>query len=169
MAALSMETRVQAPFEAYTDVVKPEWIDDNGHMNMGYYLVVFDIASTPFFHFVGLTPDYRRAQDSTTFAAESHILFQREVREGNRLRFQTRLLDFDAKRLHFAQRMYHADEGYLASSMESMSIHVDRAKRRVAPFTAEIQARLAIIKAAHDKLEPWPEVGRKVSVRSRRP
>jgi acyl-CoA thioester hydrolase len=65
--------------------------------------------------------------------------------------------------------MYHADEGYLASSMESMSIHIDRAKRRVAPFTAEIQARLATVKAAHDKLDPWPEVGRKVSVRGGRP
>jgi acyl-CoA thioester hydrolase len=65
--------------------------------------------------------------------------------------------------------MYHADAGYLASSMESMSIHIDRAKRRVTPFTEEIQARLATIKAAHDKIEPWPEVGRKVSVRARRP
>jgi acyl-CoA thioester hydrolase len=164
-----METGVQAPFEAYTDVVKPEWIDDNGHMNMGFYLVVFDMASTPFFHFVGLTQEYRRAQGSTTFAAESHILFRREVREGDRLRFQTRLLDFDGKRLHFAQRMFHADEGYLASSMESMSMHIDRAQRRVAPFAPAIQARLAAVKSAHDTLEPWPEVGRKVAVKGGKP
>jgi acyl-CoA thioester hydrolase len=160
---------VQVPFEAYSDVVRPEWIDDNGHMNMGFYLVVFDMASTPFFHHVGLTPAYRRNQASTTFAAESHILFQREVREGDRLRFQARLIDFDAKRIHFAQRMLHAEEGYLASSMESLSMHIDSGQRRVAPFAAEIQARLAAVKAAHDRLAPWPEVGRKVAVKGGRP
>jgi acyl-CoA thioester hydrolase len=159
---------VQVPFEAYSDVVRPEWIDDNGHMNMGYYLVVFDMASTPFFHHVGLTPAYRSAQGSTTFAAESHILFQREVREGDRLRFQARLIDFDAKRIHFAQRMLHADEGYLAASMESLSMHIDQAKRRVTPFAPEIQARLAAVKAAHHRLAPWPEVGRKVAVKAGR-
>jgi acyl-CoA thioester hydrolase len=91
------------------------------------------------------------------------------VREGDRLRFQTRLLDFDGKRLHFAQRMFHADEGYLASSMESMSMHIDRAQRRVAPFAPAIQARLAAVKSAHDTLEPWPEVGRKVAVKGGKP
>jgi len=160
---------VQAPFEQYRDMVRPEWIDDNGHMNMGYYLVVFDIASTPFFHFIGLSPEHRQSRRITTFAAESHILYQREVKQGDPLRFQARLVNFDTKRVHFAQRMLHGTEGYLASSMESLSMHIDLATRRVGPMAPDVQSRLAEVKAVHDKLPPWPEIGRKVSVRGGRP
>lgn len=160
---------MQALFEAYRDTVRPEWIDDNGHMNMGYYLVVFDMASTPFFDFVGLGPGHRRARSITTFAAESHILFRREVRAGDPIRFQARLIDFDSRKIHFAQRMLHATEGYLAATMESMSLHIDGPTRRVSPMAAEVQARLAEIKAAHHRIPAWAEVGRNVDVRAKAP
>jgi acyl-CoA thioester hydrolase len=159
---------VQSPFDAYRDVVRPEWIDDNRHMNMGYYLVVFDIASTPFFHFMGLTPEHRKRARITTFAAESHIVFLREVRAGDPLRFQSRLIGFDPKRIHFASRMLHGTEDYLAATVESLSLHIDLGTRRVAPMAAEVQVRLAEIKAQHDNLPPWGEIGRNVSLQARR-
>ena len=159
---------MQSPFDAYRDVVRPEWIDDNHHMNMGYYLVVFDIASTPFFHFMGLTPEHRKRARITTFAAESHIVFLREVRAGDPLRFQSRLIGFDNKRIHFASRMLHGTEDYLAATVESLSLHIDLGTRRVAPMAAEVQVRLAEIKAAHDNLPPWGEIGRNVSLQARR-
>ena len=34
-----------APFDEHRDVVRPEWIDDNGHLNTGYYVAESD--STP--------------------------------------------------------------------------------------------------------------------------
>lgn len=160
---------MQAVFEAYRDVVRPEWIDDNGHMNMGYYLVVFDMASTPFFHFIGLTREHRRAHGITTFAAESHILFRQEVREGDPLRFESRLLDFDARKIHFAQRMFHEREGFHAASVESLSLHIDQARRRVAPMHDAVLARLAEVKAADAARAPWPEIGRSLGVSARRP
>ena len=159
---------MQSPFDAYRDVVRPEWIDDNRHMNMGYYLVVFDIASTPFFHFMGLTPEHRKRARITTFAAESHIVFLREVRAGDPLRFQSRLIGFDPKRIHFASRMLHGTEDYLAATVESLSLHIDLGTRRVAPMAPEVQVRLAEVKAQHDNLPPWGEIGRNVSLQARR-
>ncbi len=44
---------IEAPLDRYRDVVRPEWIDHNQHMNMGYYLVVFDYATDEFFRWVG--------------------------------------------------------------------------------------------------------------------
>ena len=41
-----------APLDVYRDVVRPEWIDNNGHMNVGYYLVVFDYATDAFFRWL---------------------------------------------------------------------------------------------------------------------
>jgi len=82
--------------------------------------------------------------------------YLREVKSGDPLRFEARLLDFDAKRIHFYQEMFHATEGYLAASQESLSAHVSMAARRISPFPAELLERLTAIKAAHAALvRPW--------------
>lgn len=146
-------------------MVRPDWIDYNSHMNVGYYHVAFDIAAEDFFQHLGFTPEFRRLHDGTTFALESHLNFLREVKAGDPLRFEARLLDFDAKRLHFYQEMFHAREGYLAASCESLSSFVSQATRRTAPMPAELGERLARVKAAHASLaRPW-QVGHLISVR----
>jgi acyl-CoA thioester hydrolase len=108
-------------------VVRPEWIDYNGHMNVGYYHVAFDVAAEAFFEFLGFTAEFRRSHDATTFALEAHLNFLREVKQGDALRFEARLLDHDAKRIHFYQEMFHAGEGFLAATCESLSAYVSQA------------------------------------------
>lgn len=145
--------------------MKPEWIDYNGHMNVGYYHVAFDLAADVFFEFLGLTPELRRAHGGTTFALEAHLNFLREVRAGDPLRFEARLLDHDAKRIHFYQEMFHATEGYLAASTESLSAYVSQETRRTAPMPAGLQARLADVHRAHATLpRPW-QIGHVISAR----
>ena len=158
---------LSAPLDAYRDVVRPEWIDHNGHMNMGYYLVVFDFATDEFFRWVGLGEAHRQARGITTFCLEAHVTYHREVRSGDPLRFTTLLLGHDAKRIHYIHAMYHSREGYLASTNELMSLHVDLATRRGAPMAPEITARLAAIQAAHDKVERPPQAGRRIGLDAR--
>jgi acyl-CoA thioester hydrolase len=154
-----------APFAAASAVVRPEWIDYNGHMNVGYYHVAFDVAAEAFFEFLGLTPDFRERHGATTFALESHLNFLREVKQGDALRFEARLLDHDAKRIHFYQEMFHASEGFLAASCESLSAHVSVAQRRTAPMPPALLERLSRIKAAHAALaRPW-QIGHVISAR----
>lgn len=156
---------LEAPFKGGEATVLPAYIDYNGHMNVGYYHVVFDIAAEPFFQWLGFTDAYRKANDASTFALESHLHFVREVKEGDRLRFESRLIGVDHKRIHFYSEMYHADEGYLAATSESISAHVDMRLRRTAPMPEALQARLREIAAAHARLErPW-QVGHVISVR----
>ncbi len=154
--SIEIPTNVPAPFADGRDVVRKEWIDYNGHMNVGYYQVVFDLAADVFFDYLGLTREFRKKHGSTTFALEAHANFLKEVKEGDPLRFEARLIDFDAKRIHFYQEMFHGTEGYLAASQESLSSHVSMETRRTAPWPEEVLPRLAAIKAAHDKLpRPW--------------
>jgi len=155
-----------APFVAASALtVLPAWIDYNGHMNVGYYNVAFDIAAEDFFQYLGFTPEFRERIQGTTFALESHLNFLREVKQGDALRFEARLLDFDAKRVHFYQEMFHAGEGYLAASCESLSSFVSQATRRTAPMPAELLKTLAEVKAAHSSLpRPW-QVGHVISAR----
>lgn len=159
---------IPAPFVAPEVVVRPEWIDNNNHLNVGYYHVVFDEAASPFFRFLGMTREYRTEHDATVFALESHLTFLREVTEGDRLRLEAQLLDYDYKRIHFFVRMFHAEAGYLAATCESISSHVDRTARRTAPMADTLQARLAAILDVHGKLPRPPQVGHVISTRPRR-
>src|SRR5476649_1805098 len=92
-----MSTPIPAPFAEGRDVVRPEWIDYNGHMNVGYYQVVFDFAADVFFDFLGLTQEFRKKHGSTTFALEAHANFLREVKEGAPLRFEAQRGALDRK------------------------------------------------------------------------
>jgi acyl-CoA thioester hydrolase len=157
----------EGPFDRYRDVVRPEWIDHNRHMNMGFYLVVFDLATDEFLAWVGLDADHRRTQGVTTFCLEAHVTYHREVRAGDPLRFETRLLAHDEKRLHYVHTMWHAGAAYLAATNELMSLHVSRATRRGAPMAPAVLERLARIQRAHDRLPVPPQVGRRMGLGAR--
>jgi acyl-CoA thioester hydrolase len=151
---------IEAPLDGYRDLVRPEWIDGNRHMNMGYYVVVFDLATDEFMRWIGLDAGHRRAQRVTTFCLEAHVTYHREVRDGDPLRFTTQLLAHDAKRLHYFHAMYHATAGYLAATNELVSLHVALETRRGAAMAPDVLARLAAIQAVHDTLPRPPQVGR---------
>jgi acyl-CoA thioester hydrolase len=156
-----------APLDRYRDVVRPEWIDHNQHMNVGYYLVVFDYATDTFFDWVGLNAAHREAWAITTFCLEAHVTYHREVRAGDPLRFTTQLLAHDDKRIHYFHAMYHGGEGWLAATNELMSLHVSRATRRGAAMAPEILARLTAIQRAHDALPRPPQAGRAIGLHNK--
>ena len=158
---------IPTPFDQYRTTVQSEWIDHNGHMNMGYYLVVFDLATDEFMDFVHLTRAHRKEHQVTTFSLEGHITYNREIGEGEPMCFTTELLDFDEKRLHYIHHMYHATKGYLASTNELMSLHVSLATRRSAPMEPAILDRLAAIKSAHAALPPNPYTSRLIGLRAK--
>jgi len=155
---------IPAPFDQYRAIVQPEWIDHNGHLNMGYYMVVFDFATDEFMDFVHLTRAHRKKLQVTTFSLEAHITYNREIGEAEPMRFTTELLDFDEKRFHYIHHMYHGTEGYLASTNELMSLHVSLATRRSTPMEPAILDRLAAIKAAHAALPRNPYTGRLIGL-----
>jgi acyl-CoA thioester hydrolase len=156
-------------FDGYADVVRPEWIDHNGHMNMGYYLLVFDLATDAFLSHCGLDADHRRTHGVTTFCLEAHVTYDREVRSGDPLRFTTRLLGWDAKRLHYFHEMHHAAQGYLAATNELMTLHVSASTRRAAPMAIAVQERLAALQSAHDALPRPSRAGRRIGLDAGRP
>ena len=159
-----MSGEIAAPFDAYRDRVRAEWIDHNGHMNMGYYLVVFDWATDEFWRWIGLDEAHRRARRVTTYCLEAHVTYHREVRAGDPLRFRTRLLAHDAKRVHFFHEMFHDARGYLAATNELLSLHVSQETRRGAPMAPELLERLARIQAAHAALPRPPQAGRTIGL-----
>ncbi|KPK08716.1 MAG: hypothetical protein AMJ64_02610 [Betaproteobacteria bacterium SG8_39] len=162
---MSAHADIQTPFAEARAVVRPEWIDYNGHMNVGYFSVVFDIAADAFLEFLGFTQDFRRQYGSTTFALEQHLNFLREVNQGDTLRFEARLLDYGEKRFHFYQEMFCVGDDRPAASCEGLSAHVSTKTRKTAAMPEVLLERLAAIKQAHAVLaRPW-QVGHVISVR----
>jgi len=161
----SESSKIPAPFDKFRAKVLAEWIDNNNHMNMGYYMVVFDFATDEFMEFMYLDRAHRDQFKITTFSLEGHITYNREIGEGAPLRFTTQLLNFDAKKIHYIHHMYHDTEGYLAATNELMSIHVSQETRRSTPMQPNIMERLAAIKEAHDKLAPNPYTGRVIGLK----
>jgi len=162
-------SRIRAPFETDRLFVRPDWIDYNGHMNVAYYIKAFDLAFDELYLAMGVDGAAIRQTGISTFTAEMHITYQREVKEGDRLRITTQLIDFDAKRMHFIQCMYHAEQGFLAATDEWLIMCVDLNQRKVIAFPEPLHGFLAATKSAHAPVPLPPEVGRRISLTSGRP
>ena len=154
-------------FDSGRAVVRPDWIDYNGHMNVGYYLVAFDLATEAMCVHLGVGEDYRRRADASMFVVEAHVTYDREVVEGAPLAFRSRIVDFDAKRFHLLHRMFHADQGFLAATNELMCLHVDLAQRRSAPFPDDAMAKVRQLGEDHARFAPTDGVGRAIGIRRR--
>src|SRR6202049_1877168 len=107
---------IPAPYERFEGEVLPEWIDWNGHMNLAYYVVLFDRATDLLFDELGLGLDYRRNEEKGTFVVETHNLYERELLVGERVRIATQILGSDDKRLYLGHEMFRSATGERAAT-----------------------------------------------------
>jgi len=144
--------------------VEPGWIDYNGHLNMAYYNVLFDRAVDEAFELLGCGLDYVRTRRHSCFTAEVHVRYLRELHAGDAVRVTFQLLDYDAKRMHYFEQLFHAAEGWVSATSENMSLHVDMAAGKTVAFPHEIACHLARMRASHAHL-PRPEAaGRRIAM-----
>ena len=161
---VDLEPLFFAPFVSSMMRVEDHWIDYNGHLNMAYYNVLFDRAVDEAYELIGIGADYVARRKHSFFTAEVHLRYLRELHAGDPVRVTFQLLDFDAKRLHFFEQLFHAVDGWVAATSENMALHVDMAAGKTAALPSDIAAGLARMKAAHAKL-PVPEAaGRRVAM-----
>jgi len=144
--------------------VLTEWIDVNDHMNVAYYVLAFDGGVDSLWDRIGITDEHIQEMRSSTFAVESHVIYRRELKLDDPFIVTAQVLAFDEKRIHQFQRLYHAEEGFLAATAEWMNLHVDLVTRRVAPWPETILDDIKKVAAAQDGW-PYPhEAGRQMSV-----
>ncbi|HEX4041404.1 MAG TPA: thioesterase family protein [Xanthobacteraceae bacterium] len=156
--------KIPTPFVCSVMRVEPGWIDYNGHLNMAYYNVLFDRAVDEVYERLGLGLDYVKTARCSTFTAEVHVRYLRELLVDAPVRVSFQLLGFDAKRMHYFEELRHADEGWLSATSENMALNVGMTVKKVTAFPAHVMARLDAMKAAHDKL-PIPDgLGRRIAM-----
>lgn len=147
--------------------IEKEWIDYNGHLNMAYYMVLFDRGGDELFHLLGMGADYAATQRLTTYTAEAHICYVRELHLGHKISCSAQIIDFDEKRLRLYQEMRHED-GWLAATAETLTLHVDMSGPRVTPFSPDVLDRIKAMHEQHAVLAVPERAGRSIGIRRRK-
>ena len=154
-----------SPLHLLDIAVEPDWIDYNGHMNVGYYVVAFDRATDALIDELGMDAAYRSHTGCTVYVLETHVCYLSELKLGDRVSVDVQLLDFDEKRLHYFMRMRRLPEGETAASCEIMLMHVDHARATGAPMPRPVLERVEAL-AARQRALPRPEgLGRPIGIR----
>ena len=115
-----------------------DWTDYNGHMNVAYYVLIFDLFGAEIlmnrFH---MGEESAKTSKKSTMVVESHITYNEEVKEGDEVDVNLLYFDHDKKRLHYKLVMMHKEKKYVASTIETLSLYVDLSLRKVAEFEEE--------------------------------
>tara|TARA_Y100000591_G_C21688174_1_gene621648 strand:- start:240 stop:710 length:471 start_codon:yes stop_codon:yes gene_type:complete len=121
-----------------TKSIIKDWTDYNGHMNVAYYVLIFDIygAERLMTNF-NMGEQSAKSTKKSTMVVESHITYNQEVKEGDEVQVNLIYFDHDKKRLQYKLEMINIKEKYVASTIETLALYVDLNKRKVAEFEEE--------------------------------
>ena len=157
---------------AHREAVQDAWVDYNGHMNVAYYVLVFDHATDVLLDHIGLDAAGRDAVGGSVFVVEAHVTYENEVMAGEMLRVETRVLDFDEKRMHVFHRMVRDDDDddgddITVATNELMILYVDMTTRRSAPMPEAVHAHLKRLFDNHAETPRPAQAGRAIGIRRR--
>jgi len=138
----------------HRETIPPDYLDPMGHMNVRWYMALYDEATWHFFDAIGMTLDYFKTFHAGAFALKNFLNYWQEVRVGQTVALRTRVLGRTDKRFHFMHFMINETAGQVASSFESMGTHADLKLRKsvaLPRFIAEaLDAQLV-----HDRKLEW--------------
>ena len=117
--------------------VKKEWVDYNNHMNMAYYVLVFDQAWEVALEKFKMGGTAAKNLNRSTMVVETNTKYLNEVKEGEMVNVNLTYFDHDKKRLHLKMEMISKETNKISASMEWISLYIDLSKRKVTEFEEE--------------------------------
>ena len=124
-------------FHIANQIIKKEWTDYNNHMNMAYYVLVFDQIWEKILEEFKMGELSAKTTNMSTMVVETHTTYNNEVKEGDEVEINLTFFDHDKKRLHFKMEMIEKSSKKLSATLEMLSLYIDLNKRRVAEFEDE--------------------------------
>lgn len=152
----------------FSTTIQSKWLDYNDHMNVAYYVLIFDLAGTDLVSQIGLSEEYTQATGISWMILENHITYDREVVLDQPVEVRMQLLDHDSKRLHFYFEMYAKNPDgseYLSSTLEQMAMCVDLNSRKGCEFPDSIADNIQKMADQQADLELPSNIGRKIGIR----
>ena len=118
-------------------IIKKEWTDYNNHMNMAYYILVFDQLWEIVLAKFMMGEVSAKTTQMSTMVVETHTTYNNEVKEGEEVEVNLIFFDHDKKRLHFKVEMVEKSSKKLSATLEMLSLYIDLNKRKVSEFEGE--------------------------------
>ena len=125
------------PFHISDQTIKKEWIDYNNHMNMAYYVLVFDEVWEIILQKFKMGENSAKTSNMSTMVVETHTTYNNEVKLGDEVEINLTFFDHDEKRLHFKMEMIEKSSKKLSATIEMLSLYIDLKQRKVAEFEQE--------------------------------
>ncbi len=136
--------RTVTSLSTHKETVHSDWIDYNGHMNVAYYVLVFDHATDAVLEKLELGEEYRQKQDKSFFVVESHVSYVQEVKKNESLVVKSSLVGYDDKRLHLYHEMFTGDGKHLCATNEVLALHVDMKLRKACRLVEDLHPALQL-------------------------
>ena len=125
------------PFHISEQTIIKEWIDYNNHMNMAYYVLVFDEVWEIILQKFKMGENSAKTSNMSTMVVETHTTYNNEVKLGDEVEINLTFFDHDKKRLHFKMEMIEKSSKKLSATLEMLSLYIDLKQRKVAEFEQE--------------------------------
>jgi len=137
-------------------VIPPEWEDRNGHVNVQFYLTLFELGGWKILEEMGCDEAWMRQEQYSFFDLEHHLNYLAEIVVGDRVTAYNRVVGLSDKRFHGLYLMVNETRGRLAGALEYISNGVDMRQRRTAPMPLELSESLGRLYARHQQLSWQP-------------
>ena len=118
-------------------IIKKEWTDYNNHMNMAYYVLVFDQVWEVMLEKFKMGENSAKTTNMSTMVVETYTTYNNEVKEGDEVEINLTFFDHDKKRLHYKMEMIENSTQKLSATLEMLSLYIDLNKRKVSEFEEE--------------------------------
>ena len=119
-----------------TKIVK-EWTDYNNHMNLSFYILVFDKAAEKILSKFNMGEEAAIKTKRSTMVVETHTTYNNEVKEDDDVDVYLSYCDHDKKRLHYKLEMYEKSKNVLSATTEVLALYINLDLRKVAEFEKE--------------------------------
>ncbi len=151
----------------FNSVVRPEWVDYNGHMSDFLYGHLFGEAMDAIYRGIGVDEAYRKG-GRMFYTVESHVRHLGEAKVSEPLYVTTQLLAIDDKRLHLFHRLYRGRDDVMIATGEQMHLHVDTTASKAAPMAPALRSKLEAMRQAQVSVPVPEEAGKPVGSRAGR-
>lgn len=140
-----------------TEPIIPDWTDYNGHMNLAFYIHLFDQGWDVLLDKFQMGGESAKIEKRSTFAVESHTKYIKEVKQGDEVDINLLFLDHDLKRMIYQLEIFSKTGNYRAATTEVCSLYVNLETRRVTdvePHKLELMDRfIAENKSNYEPIE----------------
>ena len=158
----------KVPFVMSEQTVKSDWIDYNGHMNVAYYTLAFDLSLDEFFETIlGLGPSFVGRSKSGPYSLQAQYHYLDELLEGEAFYVKIYLRDANEKCIHIVMEMFNSKENSLSAMCEQVLINVDLQSRKSVKYPDWAQMRIKKILTSFEEINFPDKTGAPIGLRKK--